>query len=161
MRTQFPLRWQASIIAVLLFANVSVYRAVFAAPTLTITVATAGKGSMAVIRAPGGETILVDTGPDASALRALGTALPPWQRHLSAIILTGGKAAQTGGLGIVQSRYSVGSITRFGSAATPYGSSLAFGPAILATLAPGQTTLLYRSVAFIISSSTPPGTYSL
>ena len=53
------------------------------------------------------KTILVDTGPDAGILRALGLALPMWQRSIDAVILTGTKTSFVGGLPEVQDRYRV------------------------------------------------------
>ena len=93
---------------ILIAANVSVYRTIFIGQALEVTVLDVGeKGSATLVRAPGGATILIDTGPDASILRALGEALPPWQRNIDAVILTSTKKASGGGLPDVLNRYDV------------------------------------------------------
>lgn len=161
MRLKLSLTWQVVIVVALALANTAVYRAVVAAPTLSVIIATAGKGTVAIIRTPNGHTLLIDTGSDASALRALGTTLPPWQRTVDAVILTSDKAAQTGGLSSIQGRYSVGSVLRIGTNDSPYGTQFTFGESSLTTLAPGQSTITYGTTTFRVSSSTPPDTYIL
>ena len=94
-------------IALLLFANFFIYRAILAPRVLTVSALEVGKGDATLIRTPSGKTILIDTGPDASILRALGMALPPWQRTIDAVILTSTKKNFTGGLPDVLSRYNV------------------------------------------------------
>ncbi len=91
----------------LLLANVSLYRAIFAPHALQVRVLDVGKGDATLVRTPDGATLLIDTGPDASILRALGTALPPWQRTIDAVILTNAKKPSAGGLPDVLSRYRV------------------------------------------------------
>ncbi len=164
MPRDLPLRFWIISLCVLVAANIAVYRAVFAPRVLTISVSDTGKGRAALVRTPGGKTLLIDTGPDAGILRTLGTVLPPWQRSIDAVILTSDKAAQVGGLQSVQSRYSTASVLRIGTAATPYGATLIFDPITLitlTTLAPGQSTLLYRSTTFTFTSSTPSDNYLL
>lgn len=159
MQMRLSLTWQVSIAVALALANVFIFQAVFATPALTVTIAAAGKGSVAIVRIPSGQTILVDTGSDASVLRALGTTLPPWQRHLEAVILTSDKAAQAGGLPSVTARYHVSEVIHLGTAASPYGAPLTFDSATITTLAPGVSTLTTSTAAFTISSSTTPSTY--
>jgi beta-lactamase superfamily II metal-dependent hydrolase len=100
------------LLGILILANVIIYRTIFATPLLTVSVLDVGEGggenSATLVRTPGGATLLIDTGPDASILRALGTALPPWQRSLDAVILTSDKKASVGGLPDVLNRYRVG-----------------------------------------------------
>ena len=96
------------LLLILIAANVSIYRMVFAPQMLEVRVLDVGKGDATLVRAPNGATILIDTGPDASILRALGTALPPWQRKIDAVILTSTKKSAVGGLPDVFRRYTVG-----------------------------------------------------
>jgi beta-lactamase superfamily II metal-dependent hydrolase len=92
----------------LVVGNISVYRAIFAPSVLQVTVLEVGKGDATLVRSPSGATLLIDVGPDASILRALGTALPPWQRKIDIVILTNNtKKSSIGGLPDVLSRYKV------------------------------------------------------
>ena len=147
----------------LIFANVSVYRAIFAPRALTVTVLAvgpAGKESRAtLVKSPGGGMLLIDTGPDASILRALGSALPMWQRNIDAVILTSSAAGSAGGLPVVQSHYHVSKIIRVGDIFTPYGSSFTFANARIQIIAPAAFQISSGSSVFSISSSTPAGVY--
>ena len=91
-----------------LVANVVVYRILFAEPSISVI----KLGAPTLITSPSGQQILIDTGPDASILRALGTTLTPWQRTLSAIVITNPSASANGGLTSVLSRYQVHEIIR-------------------------------------------------
>lgn len=152
------------LFALLIVANVNVYRAIFAPPVLTISVlevGPVGKESRAtLVRSPNGKTLLIDAGPDASILRALGGALPMWQRKIDAVILTGLVARSTGGLPSLQSRYRVSKIVRVGNAITPYGSSFLFDTSRIEILAPSTFIISYGTSVFKISSSTPAGSYT-
>ena len=90
-----------------LAANILIYRAVLAPRTLGVTALEVGKGDATLVRTPSGRTILIDTGPDASILRALGMALAPWQKKIDAVILTSTKKNSVGGLPDVLSRYKI------------------------------------------------------
>jgi len=93
---------------ILIAVNISVYRTIAIGQALEVTVLPVSeKGRATLVRAPGGATLLIDTGPDASILRALGNELPPWRRRIDAVILTSTKKASTGGLPDVLNRYDV------------------------------------------------------
>ena len=147
----------------LLIGNVKVYRAVLAPPVLKVSMLevgpSAGGGSAVLVQSPGGHTILIDTGPDASILRALGTALPVWQRNIDTVILTSTKSSLVGGLPEVQSRYRIGTLMQIGDHATPYGTSLALDGSEIKIIAPGVLTVFYGFTSLNISSSTPKGIY--
>ncbi len=145
---------------VLIAGNISAYRAIFAPRVLEVIVLEVGNGNAMLVRSPNGETILVDTGPDASILRALGENLPVWQRKIDVVILTGSAARFAGGLPAVQSRYHVSEIIRIGDAAIPYGSSFVFDSSYIKILAPSTIKISYGTSVFNISSSTPSGTYT-
>ncbi|MDE2021925.1 MAG: hypothetical protein KGI71_03370, partial [Patescibacteria group bacterium] len=105
-------RWPTILWLLLFFGlialNVSVYREIFAPPVVKVWVFEVGKNSRAVlVRAPHDRTLLIDTGPDAGILRALGETLPVWQKKIDAVILTGAKASFVGGLPDVAGRYTV------------------------------------------------------
>lgn len=96
------------LFVMLIAGNISVYRAIFAPQTFKASVLEVGKkGSAILVRSSDGAIILIDTGPDASILRALGKELPPWQRRIDAILLTSEKSAAVGGLPDVLNNYRV------------------------------------------------------
>jgi beta-lactamase superfamily II metal-dependent hydrolase len=99
--------WYLLLIVALLVATVSVYRDIFAAPVLTLSVLEAGEGSAILVQSPSGERYLINAGKDAGILRELGAALPFWERHIDAVILTAAVASATGGLPDVIRRYRV------------------------------------------------------
>ena len=146
-------------IAILMAVNVFMYRAIVAPHVLKISVLEVGKGNAILIQSPSEKTFLIDVGPDASILRALGEALPMWQRRIDAIILTSTKNSFVGGLPEVESRYRVGARMHFGNAAAPYGTSIMFDGSRITVVSPGVLTISYGSTTFSISSSTPTGTY--
>ena len=69
-------------------------------------------------------TVLIDTGNDASILRALGTALPFGTRHIDVLVLTDTGAAQIGGLPFIRERYTIGAIAHPGDRVTIDGVEL-------------------------------------
>ncbi len=96
------------LFVILTAGNISVYRTILAPQTLKTSVLEVGKkGSAILVRSSDGAIILIDTGPDASILRALGKELPPWQRKIDAVLLTSEKNSAVGGLPDVLSHYHV------------------------------------------------------
>lgn len=159
MERTLPNRWLMLLIAVLCIANSLVYRALLAPHTLTVTVLHVGKGGAVLVRTPHGETLLIDTGPDAGILRALGTALPPWQRHLDAVIFSGTKTSLVGGLPEVERRYRIDTRVSVGGTAAPYGAPLSFDQTVIDVIAPGTLSISYGTATLNVSSSTPSGIY--
>ncbi|MBI2025162.1 hypothetical protein HYT04_00020 [Candidatus Kaiserbacteria bacterium] len=160
MANELPKKFYALILVILLAANVSVYRAILAPSVLTVTVLEVGKGDAVLVQAPTHKTILIDTGPDASILRALGMTLPVWQREIDTVILTSSAARGAGGLPAAQSRYRISKIIRTGGAAAPYGSSFVFDNFSIEILAPATLQISSGSSVFKVSSSTPAGVYT-
>ena len=157
-RWQMKMGYLALILCGLVVANVFIYREVFAPPVLTVHVLAVTKDTAVVARTPSGATILIDTGPDASILRALGAALPMWQRRIDAIVLTSSSAKAVGGLKAVRSHYRVGTIER-----SPYGKRLSLDGVffeVLSTASPTALKISYGSASLLISSSTPAGLYT-
>ena len=148
------------LFAMLVAANINVYRTLLASPALRVTVLNVGRSRAALVQSPGGRTVLVDTGPDAGVLRALGEALPPWQRRIDAVVLTAGVAGAAGGLPEVMSRYRVSHIARFGAQNAPYGARLTFNDASVEVIAPAVFTISYGATSLPVSSSTPAGVYT-
>ncbi len=64
---------------------------------LTVNILDVGKGNAILVHTPSNKTILIDTGADASILRALGENLPMWQRNIDVVILTSSAARAPGG----------------------------------------------------------------
>ena len=148
------------ILCGLVAANSAVYRTMLAPQVPTITVFDVGKGDAALVRSPRGRTLLIDAGPDASVLRALGNTLPMWQRRIDALIFTDAKAASVGGLSDVALRYRVPAPMPFGGEDAPYGTTLAFDTDVSITvISPGTFDVSYGTTRLSVSSSTPPGTY--
>lgn len=143
----------------LLIGNVKVYQAIFAPPVLEVTKFDVGKGSAILVRSPSGKTLLIDTGSDASILRALGVTLPMWQRKIDVVILTSTKSSSVGGLPDVQRRYHISQIMRIGSKDIPYGIPLLFDGARIEIFFPEILSVFYGSTSLAISSSTPAGVY--
>lgn len=154
-------RFLFGCIAILVAANVVVYRAIAAPRVLEVTVLEVGKkGDAILVRSPRGATLLVDAGPDAGILRALGSALPMWQRRIDAVVLTGTKNSYMGGLPEVESRYTVSKRIRIGDKVAPYGTSLTFDGSRIEIISPGALSISYGATSFNISSSTPAGVYT-
>lgn len=109
---------------VLLAINISVYREIFAPPVLKATLFEAGKGHLAILRMPHGKIVVIDTGSDASVLRALGETLSPFQRSIDTIILTSDSSAMAGGLADIMGRYRVARVRHIGTQDLPYGVAL-------------------------------------
>lgn len=145
--------------AILLVGNISVYQDIFAPRALEMTILETGKNNAVLVRAPYGKIILIDTGPDAGILRALGAALPMWRRNIDAVILTGAKDSFVGGLPEIENRYDVSKTVRVGDSTTPYGTSLTFDDLSVKIASPGTISISYKSVSFNVSSSTPTGFY--
>ncbi len=146
MPHKLPTSFWTLLLVGLIFANVSVYKTIFAPRVLTVTVLGVGKGNATLLQTPTRKTILIDTGPDASILRALGGTLPMWRRDIDAVILTSSAAGSAGGLPSVQSRYHVSQIIRIGGADTPYGSTFELESSRIQIFAPSLFTLNYETL---------------
>lgn len=77
---------------------------------LTVTFFNVGQGDSILIEGPTGVQVLVDGGPDSSAVRELGLRLPFWDRTLDAVVATHPDKDHIGGLAEVLDRYDVGHI---------------------------------------------------
>lgn len=168
------------ITGILIVLIMLVYQAVLAPPTLAVTVLTVGKGDATLVRTPDGATILVDAGPDASILRALGEMLPEWQRRIDVVVLTSAAAGSAGGLPEVLHRYRVAMLFRAGApgsksletalaaaasaqsdlqqTAIPYGMRLSFTDGTALDIsAPAVFNVSNGEQSLAVSSSTPLG----
>lgn len=148
---------------VLIVGNIYAYQAIFSPRVLEVSVLDvgppAGGGDATLVHTPNGKTLLIDTGPDASILRALGTALPPWQRRIDAIVLTSEKSGAVKGLQDIMSRYHVSTPILFGTSDIPYGTHIALDGVYVDILYAGMLNISYGPTSLSISSTTPKGTY--
>ncbi|MDO8407913.1 MAG: hypothetical protein Q7S95_01605 [bacterium] len=153
-------------LALLAVANIFVYWSISASSSLVAERLSAGEGSAVLIRAPGGRAVLVGAGPDASILRALGEALPPWQRSLDALILLDVSANGEGGAPFVLERYRVAHLLRAVERGTPTREAALASAASAAhvgvkEIPQGAGLILhYGSLSLPLSASTTPGQYS-
>lgn len=155
MSRELPKSFYLLLFVVLVAGNISVYREIFAPEVLRVVVLGVGKkGSAVLVQSPSGATILIDTGPDASILRALGRELPPWQRKIDVVLLTSEKSSATGGLADVTTHYRVKNVVRS-------GTRFSFGNISINILSLGTFAIFYDTTSFTISSSTPAGVYIL
>lgn len=76
-------------------------------PRLTLRVQDIGQGDSIYLRTPGGEDILVDTGPDDRVLPELGRSMSLGDRTIELLIITHDHADHIGGLDSVLARYEV------------------------------------------------------
>jgi hypothetical protein len=159
MKEPLPLYFYILVGLGLLALNIAVYRNIFSTPVLEIQVFTVGKGTVALIKTPDRKSLLVDTGSDASILRAVGGALPMWQKHIDAIILTSTESKSVGGLKQVQNRYQTPPPLIFGIK-IPYGGILTFDRVVrVKVISPHLFTLSYGISSLFVSSTTPVGKY--
>lgn len=160
MSRSLPVAAYVCAILVLVAANIGIYRSAFAPDVLAAQVLHVGKGTAILVRSPRGGTLLVDAGGDAGILRALGEALPMWQRDIDTLILTSSDGLSTGGLSAMEDRYRVRDTQRFGTA-VPYGAAVSFGQARILVTAPHRTVISYGASVLAVSSTTPSGIYHL
>ena len=69
-----------------------------------------GQGDAILIKAPSGQNILIDGGPDKTVIKRLGENLPWWDKRIDLMILTHPHDDHVTGLIDVLKRYSVGKI---------------------------------------------------
>lgn len=131
-----------ALILILGGVNAYVYVAIFAPQVVRVTPLKVGKGDATLVTLPDGHALLINAGPDAGIVRALGDALPPWQRHLDAILLLSDAAREKGGVPFVLARYGVSSVQKM-----PAGS--------------GALLLHYGSLTLPLASTTGSGVYAI
>ncbi len=160
MERELPRSFYTVFFFIFIAGNISVYQAILAPQVLEVAVLEVGKGNAVLVHTPHDKTILIDTGPDAGILRALGSMLPMWQRSIDAVILTGTKSSVAGGLPEVESRYDVVARMHVGDRAAPYGTSFMFDNARIEIIAPATLSISYGATTFDIFPSTPTGVYT-
>lgn len=191
MPQKLPNRFFIILIFILAAGNISVLHLLMTEQELKITVLELGKGIAILAQDSRNRTILINTGPDASILRAIGMQLPPWQRNLDTVVLTSTQTRFAGGLPEVMNRYRIKNLIRFGGegsksietaiaaasaaelpkgsiaakdfyqTAAPYGTRLSISDSHIDILSPEKIVISYGTALLAISSSTPSGVYVL
>lgn len=156
-----------AFIVILALANAYLYGALFAQPVVRVEALAVGKGDATLVRMPGGRAVLLNAGPDAGILRALGEALPPWQRRLDALVLFSPAAGAAGGASFALARYDIGVLVRSSEQGAPTREAALAEAAraahtrIQEILPEAELILHYGSLSLPLSASTTPGVYSL
>lgn len=87
-----------------------------ASRNLEIDFLDAGQGDAILIKSPGGQNILIDGGPDKTAIKRLAENLPWWDKNIDLMILTHAHSDHAAGLIDVLKRYDVKKILYTGAA---------------------------------------------
>lgn len=155
MRTKLPRSFLFLTMAVLILGNMYLYGSLFSINDLKVSILRVGKEEKIVlVQTPDRKTILINTGPDASILRALGTALPPWQRTLDAVVLTESSATAAKGLSAVAEHYHV---------LTPPQKRKNLqidGETFINANIPSKIAIFYKESSIYITKNTPEGVFS-
>jgi len=77
-----------------------------------------GQGDAMLIRAPEGQNVLIDGGPDKSVLRQLGLSLWFWERNIDLMVLTHPHDDHVAGENEAMKKYAIGKILYTGAAHT-------------------------------------------
>lgn len=77
---------------------------------LVVTFCDVGQGDGAFVRTPGHHDIVIDTGPDASILKCIGSSMPFWDRSIDLIILSHFNLDHVAGVIDIINRYKVNRI---------------------------------------------------
>jgi beta-lactamase superfamily II metal-dependent hydrolase len=149
------------IVCILAVSNFFVWRTVAAPRELEIHILSVGKGDATLVRAPSGTTVLIDAGPDASILRALGTALPYGTRQIDALVELTSLSAAAGGVPEVEERYHIAHIYFAGGLLPGTRLNLGSGTSIdiLSLGIARSVRISYGATSMTIASSSPAGDY--
>lgn len=131
-----------ALLLALVAANLYIYTSVFSSASVRVTPLAVGHGDATLVTLERGHAILINTGADASIVRALGQALPPWQHHLDALVLTSANKEEVGGEPFLLEKYHVGTVQKI-----PHASA--------------GIVLHYDALAITLSSTTPSAVYRI
>lgn len=99
------------------FAAVFLFWLFYQAPgNLEIDFLDVGQGDAVLIKAPGGQNILIDGGPDKTVIKRLAENLPWWDKNIDLMILAHAHSDHVAGLIDVLKRYDVKKILYTGAA---------------------------------------------
>ncbi len=118
---------------------------------LTVTYAEAGGAPIALIRGPGGERVLIDTGTTRTGLaRAVDPLLPPRQLRIDMLLLTRRAPATLGGLESAVQRYRPRAVV--GPAVQPGERPIDAGGRPFTQIEPGMSVALSRGARIEIAA---------
>jgi competence protein ComEC len=107
--SRLPSLAAAGVAAAAVFALLAAPSLAEPRPTLTVSVLDVGDGDAVFVRTPGGQTMLIDGGPNPSALLTeVGRRMGPLERSLTMAVLTGADQARLAGAVAAAERYPVG-----------------------------------------------------
>ncbi len=136
-------------------------------PALSVNVLDVGDGDAVLVRTPSGKTVLIDGGPNPSALlRELGHRLGPLERNLSVAVLTGADQQRLAGAVAAAERYPAGIAVsppeRSPSALAERWNAVPRGHALVATdptmieLEPGLQLEILPTLPVAMAQANPP-----
>ncbi|MDO8742270.1 MAG: hypothetical protein Q7J45_01870 [bacterium] len=183
MKEKPPMSAYDLLVLALIVGNLFFYTTLFAPTKLRVAVLDVGKeGRVVLIKSPGGSVVLVNAGPDASILRALGTEMPPWQRKIDAVLFTETSVTAAAGLPAALERYQIGVLIRPAAQGTRSTEALIravgtkhnlkqviMGPRMsldlgdktsISTPSPGGIVISYKKTVLRITKNTPSGAFS-
>ncbi len=104
--------FQIYSVGLLFFFVVIIWHSVFSEKVglLRVSVLNVGQGDAIHIKSPGGADILVDGGPDRSVLRALGSAMPFYDRSIDLILVSNPDKDHISGLLGVFDTFDIGAV---------------------------------------------------
>lgn len=152
------LRWSAIglVVAVVVVFVTDVVFSGAPRGSLRVTMFDVGQGDALLVEAPGGETLLIDGGPDRTIVEHLRRARGFFRKTIDVVMLTHPDADHVSGLGDVMRRYNVGRVMMAGVRhVTPEAER--FGAAVdersLPRVSPiaGQTVRLGDARLFVLS----------
>ena len=93
----------------LLILNIIIFYSIYyiSESTLKVSFLDVGQGDAIFIKAPGGQQMLVDGGPNSSVLRELGKVMPFYDRSIDVVLATHADQDHIGGLVEVLKRFKV------------------------------------------------------
>lgn len=107
------INWKIALLSLLAVVTILIWYAVYRTrPTniLEVAIMDVGQGDAIYIKAPNGNEVLIDGGPNRSVLTDLGELMPFWDRSIDLVLLTHPHLDHLEGLIEVLKRYEVGSI---------------------------------------------------
>jgi competence protein ComEC len=98
-------------------ANLFIWTAIFSnsSSELSVFFLDVGQGDAILIKAPGGNKMLIDAGPDRAVLKGLSSSIPFYDRNIEMILATHPDADHIGGFPAVLERYEVKSVIEPGT----------------------------------------------
>lgn len=183
MWKELPTRFYFPLLIACLVGNIYVYSMLLTSQKLAVHVLAHEKGiASLLVQESTGDTLLINTGKDASILRDIGSKLPPWKRTLDALFLTDTNGPAATNLPIILDRYPTGIVLY--PATTKHTTEAAIdailagkgvrkvvfesgtilqlgdGSTISTRVYPAEIDITYGDAALQITENTPRGVFS-